>query len=155
MVGAAGGLRHPRAQVAGPVDCPACGGGCHRVRVAPAVGVGAGVAGAVPSRGPRNWRRRRQARGTARGGLRGRGRANRGDRRIWSIRAAHRGSGRSVREALGAAWTVHVVCGVGAVSFFVYVFGGLRAEFGGACARMSPCFVGQRPGSRTAKPSLR
>ena len=155
MVGAAVRLRHPRAQVAGCPDGAARGRSFGRLLVATVPGVGAAVADVVFAGGPGPRWGRHQARSPARRGVRGGRRAPWSRCRIWAIGPVHRRCGGGFSEAFCSAWPVDALRAVGAVSFFVYVFGGLRADSHSACARMSPCFVGQRPVNRTAKPSLR
>lgn len=155
MVGAAVYLRHPRSQAAGRPDGTARGRSFGRLPVATGPGVGAAVACVVFAGGPGHRWGRHQARSPARRGLRGGWRALWSRCRIWAIGPVHRRRGDGVSETFCAAWPVDALRAVGAVSFFVYVSGGLNADARRACARMSPCFVGQRPVNRTAKPSLR
>ena len=155
MVSAAVCLRHPGAQAAGCANGAARGRSFGSLLVAAVPGVGAAVADVVSAGGPGHRWGRHQARSPARRGLRGRRRAPWSCCRVWAIRPVHRRRGGGVSEAFCAAWPVDALRSVGAVSFFVYVFGGLKAEARIGCVRMSPCFVGQRPVNRTAKPSLR
>ena len=155
MVGAAVCLRRPRAQAAGCANGTARGRSVGRLPVATVPGVGAAVARVVSAGGPGHRWGRHQTRSPARRGLRGGRRAPWSPCRVWAIGPAHRRRGGAVSETFCAAWPVDAVRSVDAVSFFVYVFGGLKADARSACVRMSPCFVGQRPVNRTAKPSLR
>ena len=145
--------RYTGAASARPPHSAARAGCCGGVWLASGVVLGSHLAGAVPGIWRRDWRGRREAGNLARRLLRSCRRAGRHHRRRGRSRRRDSACRLVHWPPVASSWAVDAVRGVDGGCVLGHVFGGLRGRAGMAYARISPCFVGQRPVNRTAKPS--